>query len=395
MLAERMSALDVETTFTYLSRARKLAEQGVHVVDLSVGQTDYPIPEPSAEAIKRAVDEGFTKYTEAAGIAELRSAIARFINERYGAGVERDEVLVTAGAKAALFLAMAALLRPGDEVLLIDPAYYSYYTVARFFGAKPVFVELEWKPGECYDLNAKRIEEAISDRTRMIVLNNPHNPTGAVFNPHELRRVLDIASSRGIFVVADEVYDAFVYDAPWYSCIEDPEWRRFVIYVNAFSKTFSMTGLRVGYVAAARELITAFRKLAVNIYTCAPSISQKAALAALRYASEYVAEMVEEYRARRDLTYKMLREVPGVEAYAPRGAFYVFPRVEKLCEAIGGCSRELTLKLIEEAHVAVVPGTVFPEKLGLYAIRISFAVNRDELTEGLERIKEFAEKVLG
>ncbi len=383
-----------EAGFVYIAKAREVARRGVDVISFGVGQPDIPTPDHIVEAGIRALEERFTGYTETAGIPELREAIADYLNERYDAGVKPSEVIVTTGAKTAIFLALASMLDPGDEIVVPEPSYPAYPEVARALGARPRFVPLRWEPGRGFSLDVGAIEEAVTRRTKIIVLTNPHNPTGAVFPPSQVDELMEIARRRGVAILADEIYDNFIYEGGFKSVLEHSDWRDYVLYVNGHSKTFSMTGWRLGYLVVREEAARRLTKLAVNIYSCAPSISQKAGVAALRGPWEPVRRMVEEFRRRRDAVVEELSRVPGFETYKPMGAFYVFPRIQGLLDQIGMGTEEFVEHLLYSRGVVTLPGTVFPEKAGTGFIRLSYAISVDRIREGVRRIKEEAEKLL-
>jgi len=394
-LREEMYEIQGETAFTYLPIIRQLESRGVKVISFGIGQPDFPTPKYIREAAKDALDQGFTGYTETAGIPELREAIAEYLNERYGAGVRPDEVLVTTGTKTAIFMVGAAYLRPGDEAIVIEPSYYAYSQVAKFFGAKPVFVPMDFRPGEGFSLDIAKVENAITPRTRLLFLNNPHNPTGAVLPPKHVEELMELASSKGIIVVADEIYDNFLYDAQFRSTISTEGWRDYLIYINGFSKTFAMTGWRLGYMVARREVIERMLDLAVSVYSCANSIAQKAGVAALKGDWTPVKEMIAEFKRRAQVLYSSLKDVPGFEPYMPSGAFYMFPRVSKLMNALGTRNvSELVNRLLYEKGVLVLPGTSFPDRAGAEFVRFSFATLIDNIVEGVRRIAEFAREVM-
>ncbi len=382
------------TTLTYVAKARRAAERGLKVISFSVGQPDIPTFDHIIEAGKEALDRRFTRYTETQGIPELRRAIADYLNSRYGAGVKPEEVIVTTGAKTAIFVAMASLLKPGDEVLILEPSYPAYAAAARIMGAKPVFVPLRWRSGQGFELDVGRVVEAITPRTRIIVLNNPHNPTGAVFPPKAVEELVEEAARHGAVVLADEIYDNFVYEGSFKSVLEVGDWRRNIVYVNGHSKTFSMTGWRLGWLVAPERLIPLLRFVAENVYSRTPSISQWAGVAALRGPWEPVRRMVEEFRRRRDVIVGELSKLPGFELYRPPGAFYVFPRVERLVREAGVSVEELVERLIERRGVVAIPGSVFPDEAGRMHIRFSYALNVDAIREGVERIRAEVEELL-
>jgi len=384
-----------EAGFVYIAKARRVArEKGIDVISFGVGQPDIPTFPHIIEEGKRALDERFTGYTETAGIPELREAIADYLNGRYGAGVSPDEVIVTTGAKTAIFLALASFLDPGDEILVPEPSYPAYPEAARALGAVPRFVPLRWIPGRGFELDLEALEAAVTPRTRMVVLTNPHNPTGALFSPSQVDELMELARRKGLIVLADEIYDNFVYEGGFKSVLEHSDWRDYVLYINGHSKTFSMTGWRLGYLVARREIAQKLTRLAVNIYSCAPSISQRAGVAALRGPWEPVREMVEEFRRRRDVVVEELSRIPGFEPYVPRGAFYIFPRVVGLLDRLGMETEEFVDHMLEERGVVMLPGTVFPETAGRGYVRLSYAVSVEKIREGLARVREEVERLL-
>ncbi len=388
-----MHEIEGETAFTFLALARELQSKGRRVISFGIGQPDFVTPEHIREAAKRALDEGFTGYTETAGIPELREAIADYLNSRYGSDVRPDEVVVTTGAKTAIFLALAAYVRPGDEVIIPEPSYYAYAQVVKLFGGRPVYVPMDFVEGHGFKLNVERIEAAATERTRAIVINNPHNPTGSIFSGDQLEELMEFARRRGIIVVADEVYDNFVFGGLRFrSLISEPDWRDYIAYINGFSKTFSMTGWRLGYLVVRREVIPRILDLAVTVYSCAPSIAQKAGVAALRGPWEPVRRMIETFEERARILYEELRRAPGVQAYMPHGAFYMFPRVEGLAKALGVDVEGLVRKLLYERGVLVLPGRAFPDKAGEWHVRISFATKTEDVREGARIIRELAEE---
>ncbi len=394
-LKQEMFIIQGESAFSYLPIIRKLESEGKKVISFGIGQPDFPTPRHIREAAKDALDQGFTGYTETAGIPELREAIADYLNGRYGSDVKADEVIVTTGTKTALFMAGAAYLRPGDEAIIIEPSYYAYAQVTKFFGAKPRFISMDFRPGYGFSLDIGKVENAVNERTRLIFLNNPHNPTGLVLEPKQVEELMETAARKHVIVVADEIYDNFVYEGKFASTISSSGWRDNLIYINGFSKTFSMTGWRLGYMVARREVIQRMLDLAVSIYSCATSIAQKAGVAALRGDWSPVKSMIDEFRRRRDAIYELLKDVPGFEMYKPQGAFYVFPRVSALIKAAGVNSvEELVNKLLYEKGVLVLPGTTFPDRMGREFVRLSFATSMDNIVEGARRIAEFARELM-
>ncbi|MCC6021730.1 MAG: pyridoxal phosphate-dependent aminotransferase [Desulfurococcaceae archaeon] len=393
---EILQYLGGEAAFTYLAKAKELEKKGMKIVNFGIGQPDIPTFEHIINAAKEALDSRFTGYTETAGIYELREAIAEYLNNRYSSDVQPSEVIVAPGAKAALFLALSAYLREGDEVLVPEPSFPAYPEVAKFLGAKPIFIPLKWLGRERgFKLDLESIERAITPKTKMIVINNPHNPTGAVFSSDEVEWVMDLARRKKIIVLADEIYDHFIYDdLKFKSFLSFPDWRDYVLYVNGFSKTFSMTGWRLGYLIARKEVMPRLTVLAVNVYSCATSFVQKAAVVALKKSEEDVNKMIELFRKRRDLICSRLDEVRGFEVWPSKGAFYIFPNVGKVLNELNITVEEFVNRLLISKGVVVLPGTAFPETYGKNFIRLSFAVDFTSIEEGVKRIKEFVEELI-
>ncbi len=263
-------------------------------------------------------------------------------------------------------------------------------------GARPVYVPLKWM-GEVggFRLDLEGIESAITSRTRAIAIINPHNPTGAVFPPEDVERVMEVARSHELLVIVDEIYDNFLYEgARFRSFISFHDWRDHVLYGGGFSKTFSMTGWRIGYLVARSDVIKNLIKVAVNIWSCPPSISQVAALEALRGSWKPVKEMVKLFRKRRDLMYKELTKIPGFEVWKGLGAFYLFPRIKEILDATGMSTEEFSTNLLNETHVVVLPGTAFPDKAGEGFLRFSYSVSEEKIVEGVERIKDYVSHIM-
>jgi len=378
-----------ETAFAFLALARKLMKEGRRVISFGIGQPDYVTPHHVREEAKRALDEGFTGYTETAGIPELREAITYYLKSRYNADVDPEEVIVTTGAKTAIFIAIASYIRPGDEAIIVDPSYYAYAQVVKLFGGTPVYVPMAFEPGYGFKLDVESIEKAVTSRTRMVVINNPNNPSGSVLSPVELEKLYDIVVRNNLILVSDEIYDNFIYEGVKFKSVLQLEgWRDHVIYINGFSKTFSMTGWRLGYLVARRDVIPSMIDLAVTVYSCAPSIAQKAGVAALKGDWEPVREMVSEFERRAKVLYNILSESEYIEAYMPQGAFYMFPRVSRFLRKTGMSVEDLVYYLLYDHGVLVIPGTSFSDLIGGDHIRISFATKMDNVVEGSRIIVE-------
>jgi aspartate aminotransferase len=386
-----------ELGFIYIARARALREKGYRVISFGVGQPDIPTFDHIVESAKRALDKRITGYTETAGIPRLRKAFADYLNERYGAEAKEDEVIVTTGAKTAIFLAIASYISPGDEVIIPEPSYPAYGEVVRFLGGIPRYVPLEFKdPSSGFELNIERLASMISKRTKMIVLNNPHNPTGYVFPPKVVKEIYNLAREKRLLILADEIYDNFVYGETEFKSITSfPEWKDYVLYVNGASKTFSMTGWRIGYLVVKGDVARKLTRLAVNIYSCAPSFAQEAAADALKGDWTPVKRMIEMFRRRRDLIYGELSKIKGFEVWKPHGAFYIFPRISNILSKSGLSIEQFVDYLIDRYQVVVLPGSGFPDTAGREYIRLSYAVSEEDIVEGVRRISDAVKELIG
>jgi aspartate aminotransferase len=386
-----------ELGFIYIARARALREKGYRVISFGVGQPDIPTFDHIVESAKRALEKRITGYTETAGIPRLRKAFADYLNERYGAEAKEDEVIVTTGAKTAIFLAIAPYISPGDEVIIPEPSYPAYGEVVRFLGGIPKYVPLEFKdPSSGFELNIERLASMISKRTKMIVLNNPHNPTGYVFPPKVVKEIYNLAREKRLLILADEIYDSFVYGETEFKSITSfPEWKDYVLYVNGASKTFSMTGWRIGYLVVRGDVARKLTRLAVNIYSCAPSFAQEAAADALKGDWTPVKRMIEMFRKRRDLIYGELSKIKGFEVWKPHGAFYIFPRISNILSKSGLSIEQFVDYLIDRYQVVVLPGSGFPDTAGREYIRLSYAVSEEDIVEGVRRISDAVKELIG
>ncbi len=385
-----LDQLGGEAAFTYLARAKELASRGVKIFNFGIGQPDIPTFNHIIDAAKEALDSRFTGYTETVGIYELREALSTHLNSRYGCDVKPSEIVVTPGAKCALFLSIAAYLREGDEIIVPEPSFPAYPEIAKFLGAKPVYVPLKWLGRECgFKLDIDAIERSISSKTKMIVINNPHNPTGALFSSSEVEQIIEIARKKNVMILSDEIYDHFVYDdAGFKSFLSFPDWRDYIVYVNGFSKTYSMTGWRLGYIVARREVIPKLSVLAVNVYSCATSFVQKAAISALQKSENDIKKMIEIFKKRRDLMCSKLSNINGLEVWASKGAFYVFPNISRILKECRVDVEKFVNHLLMNYGVVVLPGTAFPDKFGKDFLRLSFATDLTTIDEGINKMGE-------
>lgn len=385
-----------EAAFVYVAKANELAKKGYNVISFGVGQPDIPTFPHIIEAGKKALEARFTGYTETAGISELREAISEYLNSRYSANVKPSEVIVTPGAKGAIFLAIASYISQGDEVIVPEPSFPAYPEVTRFLGGKPVFVPIKWRGTEKgFSLDVDEIESAITKRTKMIILNNPHNPTGALFPEHEVSKIYELAKENKLIVLADEIYDNFIYDGlNFKGLLTQSDWRDYVLYVNGFSKTFSMTGWRLGYLVVKEDLAQKLTRFAVNIYSCPTSFAQKAAIEAIKGSWAPVKEMISLFQKRRNLMASLLSKIPGFEVWPSKGAFYMFPNISKFLEQARVSTEEFVEYLINNYQVITLPGGVFPDKAGSKYIRLSFASSFQAIEEGIKRINNAVNALL-
>jgi aspartate/methionine/tyrosine aminotransferase len=354
-----------------------------NVLKLHVGEPDFDTPRSIKEAAKKAFDEGYTHYTFTAGIPKLREAIAEKLKQdnRIDADPE-NEITVTAGGYGALFSAIHAVIDEGDEVLIPEPAWPAYKGFVKLAGGNPIPLPLS--PPE-YRLNIKLVEERIGERTKMIIINTPNNPTGTVYGEEELRKLAYLALKKGIYILSDEVYEKIIFDdAKHFSIASIPEARNNTISVYSFSKTYAMTGWRIGYVVAPEEVTSAIRTIHSYMISCVSPAIQLAALKALTEPQDYVDYMVNEYRERRDIAFNLLNEIPDVECVKPKGTFYLFPDFSR----IERNSLSLAEKLLNEVKVSTIPGAAFGEA-GEGHLRISIAASRETIMEAINRIKKF------
>jgi len=375
-LAARMSRVSPSATMEIRRRTEELKRTGIEVIDLGPGEPDFDTPDAVKRAGIAAIKGGFTKYTQAGGIPELRAAIAARYRRDYGARYSPEEVMVAAGAKQALFSVSLALFEEGDEVLIPVPYWVTYPEVVKLCGAEPVFVPTD--PNKGFHLDPDAVAERLSSRTKALIVNSPCNPTGALLGPEELSALASLARDHDFYVIFDEAYEAIVYERGPFSAA--PLKGEHVIVIGSLSKSHAMPGWRIGWILASREVIRAALAIQSHSITHPTSISQRAALAALEGPWDGVREMVEEFRRRRDLGAEGLNRIPGVKCPVPEGAFYLFPDVSAY---LGGDSAALARLLLEEAHVAVVPGEAFgwPGRL-----RISLTQPAEKLEEAIGRI---------
>ncbi|HET8576290.1 MAG TPA: pyridoxal phosphate-dependent aminotransferase [Methylomirabilota bacterium] len=378
--AERMSRLGTESAFEVLARAKALERQGKEIIHLEIGEPDFDTPGHIREAAKRALDSGATHYGPAAGLPELREAIAKDVGATRNIPVAPEEIVVTPGAKPIMYFVITALVNPGDEVIYPNPGFPIYESVINFVGGVPVPIPLSEESGFGFDLDL--LERKASKKTRLIVINSPQNPTGGVLDPEQLGRIAEVARTYRIPVLADEIYKAFLYEGEFASITRFPGMKDLVIILDGFSKSFAMTGWRLGYGVMPAPLAEHVTRLMVNSNSCTASFTQLAGIAALQGDQTPVAAMVAEFKRRRDLIVAGLNALPGVSCRSPKGAFYVFPNVK----AIKRPSAQIAEAILSEAGVAVLGGQAFGE-YGEGYLRLSYANSAENIQKALERMK--------
>lgn len=388
-LAERISRISVSSTMKVQADADRLRREGIDVVDFGAGEPDFPTPANIKQAGIAAIEQNFTKYTNAGGVEELKQAIVERHATDYGTAYSTKECIINVGGKHAIFGLTQALLDPGDEVVIPVPYWVTYKDVVNYAGAKCVFVDTDEDDG--FRLTAKHLEPHLTAKTKMILINSPNNPSGAVLDREEFERIFHLARQRGIWLLTDECYHRFVYEGAPYSIACAKDAKDTVLVAGSLSKTYAMTGWRMGFVLAPAPVCGALLKLQSHSTSNPTSIAQKAAIEAVRGPQESVTAMLAEYRRRRDYVIGRLRAIPGMKIGEPNGAFYAYPNVGSFFRAGGVTSgMQFAERLLSEEAVAVVPGEAFGTNAH---IRISYATSLAELERGLDRIARFVAKL--
>ncbi len=385
-LAGRMAQLGTESAFEVLVKARNLEARGRDVVHLEIGEPDFDTPAHIVDAAQQALTAGYTHYGPPVGLPELREAIARDVSGFRGISVDPDQVVVTPGAKPIMFYAILALAQPGDEVIYPDPGFPIYESVIRFAGARPVPIAL--REERAFSLDVNELADLITERTRLLIINSPQNPTSGIIPRGDLQAIAEIVVDRGIPVLADEIYSRILYDGEFHSIAVYEGMQDQTIILDGFSKTYAMTGWRIGYGVMPRSLVDKFGLLMVNSNSCTASFTQRAALAALQGPQDDVHAMVAEFRRRRDVFVAGLRDIPGIRCPLPGGAFYLFPNIAGL----GHSSQEFADYLLNEGNVAALSGNGFGA-LGEGHIRFSYANSVENIRKALDRIADCARKI--
>jgi aspartate aminotransferase len=377
--AERMSHIGQETAFEVLVRARALEARGRSVVHLEIGEPDFDTPSHIIAAAQQALEEGFTHYGPGAGLPQLRQAVSGYLKRWRGLDIDPGRVIVTPGGKPIMFFAILALINPGDEVIYPDPGFPIYESMVRFVGGRAVAMPL--REERRFRFDPEEFKNLVSDKTRLIIINSPHNPTGSVLTRSDLQVIADVARERNIVVLSDEIYSRILYTGAHESIATLEGMLDRTIILDGWSKTWAMTGWRLGFGVFPAELVPHVERLISNSVSCTASFAQQAAIAALDGSQESVTEMVAEFTRRRTAIVDGLNALPGVRCLEPDGAFYAFPNIA----ATGINSRDLADRLLEEAGVACLSGTAFGS-YGEGFIRFSYANSLDNIHEALGRM---------
>lgn len=388
-LAKRLQQLTPSSTLAISTKAKQLAAEGYDVIDLGLGEPDFPTPVHVLEAAMEAMQRGHTKYTPAAGIPELKKAIIQKLRFDHGLYYDQNQIIVGAGAKQLLYNLFQAILDPEDEVIIPSPYWVSYPEQVKLADGIPVVIEGKEENG--FKVTAEQIRQAITNKTKAIILNSPSNPTGVVYDREELQSIAEVAIQASLWIVSDEIYEKFVYDGTHTSIASiSSKAYEHTILINGLSKTYSMTGWRIGYAAGNVQVIKAMTDLSSQIISNPTSISQYAAIAALEGNQDYVLNMKQQFQQRRDEIYKLIQNIPGFSCALPKGAFYFYINVAGAMEESQYNDVDQWVNdLLTQQKVAVVPGTGFGSR---QHIRISYATSMERLREGMARIQDFVLK---
>ena len=381
-LARRMSRLGTETAFEVLNRARELERQGKDIIHLEIGEPDFDTPENIVQSAVSALNAGWTHYGPSAGLPDLRKAIADEVSRTRGVRVQPEEVVVVPGGKPVIFFSILALIDEGDEVIYPNPGFPIYESMINYVGGRAVPIRL--REERDFRLDVDELERLITDRTRLIIINSPHNPTGGVLNKRDIEQIAKAIRNRSIFVLSDEIYSRLIFDGSHHSIIAEPGFKERTILLDGFSKAYAMTGWRMGYGVMRADLATHIARLMTNSNSCTASFSQVAGVEALRGDQSSVDHMREEFQRRRDTFVAGVNRIKGFSCRVPKGAFYVFPNIT----ATGWKSKALADALLEEAGVACLSGTSFGQ-FGEGYLRFSIANSMENLSRALERIERW------
>jgi len=387
--SERINRIEISATLAVVNEADRMRSEGVDLVDFGAGEPHFATPQHIKDAAIAAIQSNFTKYTAVAGTTELRDAIVRRHDADFGSGYKREEVIASTGGKHALFNAFQVLVDHGDEVIIPVPYWVSFKDIVRYAGGKPVFIETDENNG--YALTPEMVERAVTPRTKVILLNSPNNPTGAVISPEDVTAIVRFATKRGIYVVTDECYVYLDYTGHRFSAGSLTEAKDRLVVIGSLSKTYAMTGWRLGYALAPAPIVKQLAKLQSQSTSNPTSIVQKAAVAALNGSQQCVADMRADYVTLRDRILRGLGEIKGLRCHKPDGAFYVYPNVSAYLGGEGlKTGGDIARRLLTDAHVVAIPGEAFGTT---EHIRLSYATSAAEIDRGLDRMKQFFAKL--
>jgi len=382
--AERIARISESSTMKVSAECDRMRRAGIDVVDFGAGEPDFPTPDNIKRAAIAAIDANFTKYTPASGVLELKKAVCDRHHEDYGTNYAPNECMITVGGKHAIFNLVEVLVQHGDEVIIPVPYWVTYKDLVNFAGGKCVFVPTQEEKG--FAFTAETIEPYITGKTKLLIINSPNNPAGSVLSAEEFQRIYHLAVKRGVRIMTDECYCRFLYESDPFSIASVPDAKEHVVVAGSLSKTYAMTGWRIGFALAPKPLIDAMGKLQSHSTSNPTSIAQKAAIEALTGPQDSIKVMLAEYRKRREYAVQRLRAMSGVTISEPKGAFYAYPNIATAFGQGIDSAMKFSERLLSEAHVAVVPGEAFGTN---EHVRISYATSTKELERGLDRIQQF------
>jgi len=392
-IAKRIGRLGTETAFEVLAEVNKLKAEGKDIISFAIGEPDFDTPQNIRDAAVKAIGDGYTHYGPSTGILPLRESIARYISKTRGIEVDPDEVIVAPGAKPIIFDSILSCINEGDEVVYPSPGYPIYESVINFIGGKPVPLPLLEEKNFSFD--TEDLQEKITPKTKMIIINSPQNPTGGILSYDDLKAVAKIAIQNDIWVLSDEIYCNMVYEGKFQSITSIPEMKERTILIDGFSKTYAMTGWRLGFGVMRKELATHIARMETNIVSCPATFTQYAGIEALEGPQDGSLDMIKEFQKRRDIIYKGLNDIKGIKCLKPKGAFYAYPNVTEACRSLDlSDSKELQQYLLHKGNVAVLARSCFGQRNEGEKeeyIRLSYATSTENILEGLRRIKKAVE----
>src|SRR2546423_2693170 len=386
-VAKRMTRLGTESAFDVLAKARNLEAQGREIIHLEIGEPDFDTPANVIEAGVEAIQTGWTHYAPSPGFPELRETVAEYIRRTRGIPCSSEEIVIVPGAKPTIFFTFMALVEEGDEVIYPNPGFPIYESLIHFLGAKPVPIPL--REEKDFRLDPNELADLITDRTKLLVLNSPHNPTGGVLSQQDLRDITTAIGDRDVMVLSDEIYSRLLFEGEHHSIASLDGWKERTILLDGFSKAYAMTGWRLGYAVVRADLAQHFSRLMTNCNSCTASFTQVAGMEALRGEQESVTRMCAEFKRRRDYFVERVNKIRGFSCRVPKGAFYTFPNIRQT----GMSSKQLADALLEQAGVACLGGTAFGQ-YGEGYLRFSIANSLENLEKALDRIEDWAKKNL-